>query len=281
MLGRRTKTLEQTNVVPDQGRLELLRLLRPEMDDAMLRDLAGADGGMNAAEHYAVLAQILQTGEVPSPLPPIDPIENCRIAGYQEVELGAPLSTENRRRQVIRLFACWILINVYADPNRYENGQTEEGDETTLQRLTEASIALGPEFVRAAILLVVWARFAGVTAHDPFQDLFYLLSLVVLRCATGSREDLAGAAQGYEGLVEQERILRAHLEKEQGPADAPLGTAWLFGLLGRVDAREVRCLQDAWRRTVRFVIDRLACSSAEKLDPRCAEFEQRISGEPR
>jgi hypothetical protein len=248
------------------------------MDDLMLRELAGADGGMNQAEHYAVLAQILRTGEVPSPLPSIDPIEVCRIAGYQEVELGTRLSAENRRRQVLRLFACWILIHVYADPARYENGQTEEGDEITLQRMTEASIALGPEFVRPTILLVVWARFAGVTAHDPLQDLFYLLSLVVLRCASGAAEDLAAAARGYEGLLEQERILRLQFEKEQGPAGAPEGAAWLFGLLGGATSRDVRCLKAAWCRTVLFVLDRMTVLSSEGSDPRWAEFKQKIIG---
>ncbi|HWH72573.1 MAG TPA: hypothetical protein VNT26_24640, partial [Candidatus Sulfotelmatobacter sp.] len=151
----------------EPGRLELFCLLRREFDDALLQEMAGADGGMWQERYLRSLAEILRTGTVPSPLPPADPVEICHIVGCHTLELSTPLSPEERRRAIMRLFGAWILLNVYARPERYDNGQTEAGDELALQHLTQTSVALGPEFVRAAIRFVSWAQSAAAAAHGP------------------------------------------------------------------------------------------------------------------
>jgi len=79
-------------------------------------------------------------------------------------------------------------VSAYADTRRNETGYTEDGDEIILQLLTASSVALGPEFVRASIRFIGWAQSAGAAAHTPLENLFYLLSLLLLRCASSDQK---------------------------------------------------------------------------------------------
>jgi hypothetical protein len=274
VFSRRPRTLDEKDVAADPGRLELFWLLRRELDDEMLQEMAAADGGMGQEDYYKGLREILRTGNVPCP---DGDFEICTLLRWGTLDLSMPLTTEKRRHEVTRLFGSWILLNAYAHPERRQNGQIEMGDELALQNLCEISVALGPEFVRAATRFVSWAQSAGAAAHDPIDNLFYLLSLLVLRCASTDAEQIAAAPAVYDTLVDQERELRQQLSEDESESWTP-EPAWLFGLY-RGDNDGVlksESVQRKWVRTAVWVLDQLAASTSGELDPRLTEFRSRL-----
>ena len=50
MFRRRPRSLDEEDVAADPGRLELFWLMRQELDDEMLQEMAAADGGMGQEE---------------------------------------------------------------------------------------------------------------------------------------------------------------------------------------------------------------------------------------
>ena len=274
MFRRRPKSLDEEVVAADPGRLELLWLLRGEFDDAMLEEMAASDGGMGKEEYLRRLSEILRTGEVPRPVGDVD---ICHILRWGTLDLSTPLSPEQRRHEITRLFGSWILLNAYADPERCQSGQTERGDELALQNLTEISVALGPKFVRAAIRFVLWAQSEGAAAHDPIENLFYLLSLLILRCASPEAEEIAAAPAAYDTLVGEERKLRHELSEDKAVNRSPK-PAWLFGLYDGHDDGLVKSesVQRKWVKTAVWVLGRLASSAPGQLDPRLVEFKHRL-----
>ena len=274
MFRRRPKSLDEKAVAADPGRLELLWFLRGEFDDAMLEEMAASDGGMGKEEYLRGLSEILRTGKVPCPT---GEVEICHILRWGTLDLSTPLSPEQRRHEVTHLFGSWILLNAYADPERYQNGQTERGDELALQNLTEISVALGPKFVRAAICFVMWAQSKGAVTHDPTENLFYLLSLLILRCASPDAEDIAAAPAVYDTLVAEERKLRYELSEDED-VNQSLKPAWLFGLYDGYDDGPVKSesVQRKWVKTAVGVLDRLTSSTSGQLDPRLVEFKHRL-----
>lgn len=271
---RRPRTLDEEDVAADPGRLELFWLLRREFDNELLQEMAAADGGMGQEQYLKGLREILRTGNV---LCPGGDFEICNLLRWETLDLSVPLTTEKRRHEVTRLFGAWILLNAYAHPERCQNGQIEAGDELALQNLCETSVALGPEFVRAAIHFVLWAQSAGATANDFIDSLFYLLSLLVLRCASADAEQIAAAPAVYDTLVDQERKLRQQLSKEESKSWTP-EPAWLFGLYrGDHDGLlKSESVQRRWVRTAVWVLDRLAASTSRGVDPRLVEFRHRL-----
>jgi hypothetical protein len=273
---RGSRTLGEEDVAADPSRLELYWLLRREFDDEMLQEMAAADGGMGQEEYYKGLREILRTGNVPCR---VGDFEICNILRWGTLDLSVPLTPVRRRHEVSRLLGSWILLNAYAQPERCQNSQIETGDELALQNLCEISVALGPEFVRAAIRLVLWAQSAGAAAQDPIDNLFYLLSLLVLRCASPDAEQIAAAPAVYDTLVVQERKLRQQLSEEASESCRP-GPEWLFGLYGgdHDGVLKSESVQRKWVRTAVWVLDRLAASNSGKVDPRLVEFRHRLVG---
>jgi hypothetical protein len=271
---RGSRTLGEEDLAADPGRLELFWLLRRELNEEMLQEMAAGHGGMDQAVYYAGLRDILRTGNVDCVG---SDFEICNILRWGMVDLSVPLTPEQRRRQVTRLFGSWILLNAYAHPERSHNGQIEAGDEVALQNLCEISVALGPEFVRAAIPFVMWVQSAGAVAHDPIDNLFYLLSLLVLRCASPDAGQIAAAPAVYDTLVAQERTLRQQLSEEKSESWTP-ELAWLFGLYrGDNDGLlKSESVQRKWVRTAVWVLDRLAASTSGEVDPRLVEFRHRL-----
>jgi len=274
MFSRRPKSLDEQDLAADPGRLGLFWLLRRELDDALVEEMAASDGGMYKEEYHEALVEILRTGKVPIV---VQPAEICNLLMWEVVQLDTPLSAEQRRNQVMRLFASWLLINAYTRPERARDGSIEQGDELALHNLTEISVALGPEFVRASIGFVAWAQSAGAAAHDSMDNLFYRLSLLVLRCASPDAEETAAAPAVYDTLVAEERQLRRQMSEEQSPG-WNLGPAWLFGLYdGSCDGLlKSESLQRKWVRTAAWVMDRLDSSTSGELDPRLAEFKRSL-----
>ena len=276
MSRRSRKSLDETDVAADPGRLELLWLLRGELDDALVEEMAASDGGMCKTENNEALVEILRTGEVPSPLAP-DPGEICGLLRWERCEPIAPLTPTQRRHEVMRLFAMWILLNAHAGQNTDRMGYDEDGVELTLVNLTAISVALGPEFVRAAIRFVLWAKCKRAATHDPMDNLFYLLSLFVLRCASKDAEECAAAPAVYDALVTEERQLRRQMSEHQS-ADWTPGPVWLFGLYnGSYDGLvKSESIQRKWVGTATWVVNHLGPSLSGELDSTLAEFKRHL-----
>jgi hypothetical protein len=272
MFRRRLKSLDEKDVAADPGRLELLWLLRRDLDDALVEEMAASDGGMCKEEYREALAEILRTGAVPPPLL-LASAEICNLLMWGAVQLDTPFTLEQRRDQVMCLFASWILINAYTRPERARDGSIEQGDELALQNLTELSMELGPEFVRASIRFVLWAQSEGAAAHDPMDNLFYLLSLLVLRCASPDPEEVAAAPAVYDVLVAGEQQLRRQMCEDES-AGRPPERAWLFGLYNGSCDGVVKSdsIQRRWVRTAVWALDRLEASGSGRLDSRLAAF---------
>ncbi len=259
----------------DPGRLGLFWLLRSEWDDALLETMAAYDGGMAMKSNRRALVEILRTGHVPCPLPP-DPGEICNLMRWESLDPAAPLAPEQRRRQLMRLFSTWILLNAYARPKEERMGYDDEGDALALLNLAQGAMALGPDHVRASIRFVQWAQAAGPAAHYLWEDMFYRLCLLVLLCAAPDPADIQAAPAACEALVAAEREVRRRMSED--PSLCWWWTPkppWLFGLHdGSLDGLKRGSLQHAWTRTATAALARLERSGSGALHPSLDEFSR-------
>ena len=104
--------LDEEAVHADRDRLELLWLVRNEMNDALLEEMSRAEGGPDHALNLEGLAEILRTGRVPRPLG-LWPGGLCEF-----LTLTVDLQAQERPDRLMRLFASWVMLNAYAWPER-------------------------------------------------------------------------------------------------------------------------------------------------------------------
>jgi hypothetical protein len=280
MFWQRSPPINEETVASDPGRLTLLWLLRKELDDTLLQTMAAYDGGMCKEEYHKALVEILRTGQVPCPLSAA-PGEICNLLTCGTFDPATPLTPEQRRPEVMRLFAMWILLNAYARPTTDRMGYDENGDELALLNLAQSSLALGPDYVRASLRFVRWAQSAGPAAHHPVEDLFYRLCLLVLLCVSPDAADIQSAPAAYDSLVAAEQEVRRQILEEPSEYWTP-EAAWLFGLYdGSCDGVvKSDSIQRRWVRTAVWAVDRLGASGSGKLDPKLAEFRRRLLEPP-
>jgi hypothetical protein len=275
MFWRRQPPINEKTVAADPGRLTLLWLLRQEMNDTLLETMAGCDGGMCKEGYRQALVEILRTGEVPCPLSGV-PGEICNLLRWETFDPATPLPPEQRRHEVMRLFATWILINAYTRPQKDRMGYDEDGDELALLNLTQISLALGPDYVRASLRFAQWAQSVDPAAHHPVEKLFYSLCLLVLLCASPDAADIQLAPAAYDSLVAAETEVRRQVSENPSENWTP-EAAWLFGLYdGCLDGLEPGSLRREWVKTVVWAVDRLEASGPDDLDPRLGEFKRRL-----
>jgi hypothetical protein len=144
----------------------LLEMLRPEVDDAMLRGIAEADYGMFAEDNLRVLRHILDCGEVPPRLDP-NADEVCQLVRWDETAAG------DRRGHVRRAFACAVLLRAGPWP-----GSAVEAEADTIAQALDSVLVLGDEAVRAALRFLAW-RALRLPADNPDRA-FFALGVVVL-----------------------------------------------------------------------------------------------------
>ena len=263
--------VDETGVQADPDRLELLWLIRNEMDDALIETMSRGEGGPDHDMNREGLVEILRTGVVPRPLG-LWPGSLCEFLTLSVHEPNMTPSPEERRDQIIRLFASWVMLNAYARPERTQHGFTEEGDERRLLALTTNSLALGPDFVRAAARFVSWAQSEGKDTHDSVSDLFYLFSRLVLSLASPDAADVASAPALYDKLVAEEQRVSREMAEEHSPGwPAP---AWLFGLYDDFEPESVR---RGWARAAVWALDHLRTSGSAELNPGLVELEERLA----
>lgn len=217
------------------------------------------------------LVEILRTGVVPRPLG-LWPGSLCEFLTLSVHEPNMTPSPEERRDQIIHLFASWVMLNAYARTERGQDGLTEEGDERRLLALTTNSLALGPDFVRAAAQFVSWAQSEGKDTHDSVSDLFYLFSRLVLSLASPDAADVASAPALYDKLVAEEQRVSREMAEEHSPGwPAP---AWLFGLYDDFEPESVR---RGWVRAAVWALDHLRTSGSAELNPGLVELKERLA----
>ncbi len=101
---------------PDAGSL-LARLARG-IDEGMLREIAAADYGRQADEHFAHLRRMRDQGD----LPPLDPglLEVLELIRWSEPEQpGWRPGCEGRRGHLMRAFCCAWLLRIAAESEGY------------------------------------------------------------------------------------------------------------------------------------------------------------------
>jgi len=302
--------LDEKAVQADPDRLELLWLIRNEMDDELLNTMSRAEGGPDHALNLEALAEILRTGQVPRPLG-VWPGMLCEF-----LTLTVDLQVQERSDQIACLFASWVMLNAYAWPERRGHGITDHGDKRRLLVLIQNSLALGPAFVRAAVRFVSWAQLQGKDTHDSVSDLFYLLSRLVLSAASPDAADVASAPTLYEKLVAEEQRVRREMVGQHSPGWPPpahaglatptanrtprvsitgwilkrilgkaifqrLGTTcesdaadWLFGLYHDFQPETFR---REWVRAAMCALEHLCASGAEELHPGLIELKERLT----
>jgi hypothetical protein len=257
--------LDEAAAQADRDRLELLWLVRSEMNDALLEEMSLAEGGPDHALNLEGLAEILRTGRVPRPLG-LWPGGLCEF-----LTLTVDLQAQERPDRLMRLFAGWVMLNAYAWPEREGQGITEQGDERRLLVLIQSSTALGPAFVRASLRFVSWAQSQGKDTHDSVSDLFYQFTRLILSAASPDAADVAAAPALYAELVAKEQRIRRKEAGQHSP-DWP-ESEWLFGLYNDFEPETFR---REWVRAASLALDHLRTSGSAELNPALIELMKRL-----
>ncbi|MEM1098746.1 MAG: hypothetical protein AAGH92_08150 [Planctomycetota bacterium] len=148
----------------------------------MLREIAEADYGMDAAKHLNALKRIVG-GDRPAPLE-WEPKEVLELMRWSQPEdpTWAPGST-GERGHWIRLFACSVLLRLGGEP---ENVDYMTGEESTLIQLVDSAIVLGPKTVETALQLIAW-RMRDCELYD--EDRPFFATAIMLLLAVSERDD--------------------------------------------------------------------------------------------
>ena len=212
----------------------LLAVLRPWLDDAVLRKIAEADYGTDVEAHLRALRRIRDQGKVSSPLR-WEPREVLALTRWSH-PAGAADSTSvaspgafwsaGRDFHVARAFSCAVLLIAGANPAN--SGYAElTVEEQTAAPLIASALALGPEVGEAASSLLAW-RIAPGSPLGPMDRPFFAFGILVLATALRlphwSEEDIGELA---EWVLSEEQAARAHLGARRTRGR---GKRWLLDL---------------------------------------------------
>lgn len=171
----------------------LTRLAAEAVDDSMLREIAEADYGQDAAEHLKQLRAI-KNGAVLAPMEWV-PKEVLELIRWSEPEdpSWTPGATGQRGHRM-RLFACAALLRAAAEP---ENDGSFLGEDSTVIQLVDSALKLDVKTSRASLQFLGWSMQARKLGDwdQPFFALGVLLLAVSLReCDTSLATYLIAAA---------------------------------------------------------------------------------------
>ena len=205
------------------SRENLLEYLRPLLTSDVIQRMAESDVGFasEVRANLKVLTEIRDFGKIPAPLK-WNPAEVCNLLRWEK---DAP----NQGMNVMCLFAAWILICAYVEPQSSKNGMTEDGDEYVLVSLCEHAIALGPKALRGATALLYWAYLAFLNSptHRREKRPFYLLSLLLLCSAVKGLLSPDEFDSIYAQLSREEAEIRQEFEADDYFLPGP---QWVLGL---------------------------------------------------
>jgi hypothetical protein len=209
--------------------------LCPQIDEAMLAEIAAADYGYRAEENLAALRRLRDNRRIPDRLEDV-PLEVLELIRASEPD--DPAWTPGRpgpRGHLLRLFCCAILLTAAG------NAQLRQyiDAEPTLRQLTDSAVALGTAAIKAMLPLVCWC--VPTLAPDDPDRPFFALSILLLAAALYRDEgDGPLLQQLCRWVIDEEARSRAAL-----PA-ALLWAHWLFGLRFSADGND-RWRDLAWR----------------------------------
>jgi hypothetical protein len=129
----------------------LLDGLRPLLTDELVGEMAASDVPFpeEVLPNTARLTDYRDTGAVPGCLP-WNPGEVCALFRW---ERSADAATA-----AMKLFAGWILIRAYVQPESLESVHTDGGDEHAVVAIAESALDLGGRFPELAARLLAWPR---------------------------------------------------------------------------------------------------------------------------
>jgi hypothetical protein len=173
----------------------LLDLAFQQVDDSMLREIALADYGADAAAHLQALLAI-KHGQVPAPMK-WEPREVLELTRYSEPE--DPTSkheSDGKRKHWMRLLSCAILIRAASEP---ENFGYFIAEDYTIIQLVDSALKLGPTTSLAALQFLCWC-IEYRNLDDWNQDRPYfavaimLLAVLLDKCDLKTAQYLIAAA---------------------------------------------------------------------------------------
>lgn len=177
-------------------------------NDETLRQIAALDYGHDAEAHFHALVHLRDGSRVEPEL----------VSQPREVlELARWLLPQEPEERAMRLFACVVLIEGAADPTNRRNFIEENQSLAVL--LESISSLKQPEFVRAALSVVLSRLARGVSTEDrPFFAFAVLLLVAMLTPAPLWAEDWKAIS---DWVIEEEAVSR----KATGLASG----LWLLG----------------------------------------------------
>jgi hypothetical protein len=155
--------------------------LRKRVNDSMLRDIAEADYGMDAEEHFKALVKLRDGEKLPVPLRWV-PREVLELIRWSEPGF------RDTRGHLMRAFVCTLLLRAAAEP---ENLDYITGENQTIIQLVKSAIALGNEATQATLSFLCWCfPLVSDTCEKPFYAMAILLLQVVLSKHDKHGEDI-------------------------------------------------------------------------------------------
>lgn len=166
------------NVFPPSANL-LLDGIRPYVDDEMLELIAWADYGQMAAEMFAQLVPIRDTGAIPAPIGWLS--EVLELTRWSQCISEAPLTgerTEENRCHQTRLFACAVLLLANETPAcRY----CDLSHDSTLAQCLSSTKTLGEEMSHGLACFLTWQMSRTETQNEEMVLLAFGLLLLATR----------------------------------------------------------------------------------------------------
>jgi hypothetical protein len=161
----------------------LVALLSKQVDNEMLRSIAGNDYGFGVDLHFKALCQIRDTHIVPAPMEwhPREVLELERWYDPPPDDKKSRARTQRLyRAHLVRAFACAVLLRAVADPLNYFGG-----DNTTIAILLERLLSLDASIQAEALRFFAW-RAQSLNEWDN-ENPFYILALLVLVLRTQAK----------------------------------------------------------------------------------------------
>jgi len=175
----------------------LLNLVRQNVDDDQLQEMARADYARDIEEHLKALRQIKNVA-IPAPMEWY-PREVLELTRWIEPDSYPPEAKSQKiKDHWLRLFACVAIAHADVNPKN-DSAYHWGSDETTIQ-LVESVIHLGTKTSEAALQFLCWC----LHQEQQYDNESWYFALAILsiattlnKCNEATREYLLSVAHNY------------------------------------------------------------------------------------
>lgn len=217
-LDRRSRRSERPSTPPH---LLLWARLAGEVDDAMLKEIAEADYGMDSDEHLAELVRLREVPSISSPLEwhPTEVLELTRWEKFRDPKWKPRAA--GVRGHLMRAFSCMALL---LSADQESGGTAEHGEVDTLARLVDSAIQLGSDYEKLLLPFLSWRidRLPDCIEEPPF----FHFARLVLTIPNEQSPNPRAVVDLVRELVAEEHRVRTSTWALMPKADGP----WLLGL---------------------------------------------------